>query len=69
MGLLVLIPFKVFLRTHCLLQPSQRSRPMRAVSAKNATLKEASSGSDGGDDHGEEDEIGIDDDDDDDFVL
>ncbi|CAL8462872.1 g2406 [Coccomyxa elongata] len=31
--------------------PSQRSRPTRAVSAKKATLKEASSGSDGGDDH------------------
>ncbi|BDA48133.1 probable DNA-binding protein RHL1 at N-terminal half [Coccomyxa sp. Obi] len=47
--------------------PSQRSRPMRAVSAKKTTLKEASSESDGGDDH-EEDHI-ENDDDDDEFVI
>ena len=50
-----------------MLQPSQRSRPMRAVSAKKATLKEASSDSDGGDPLGEDDEI--ENDDDDDFVI
>ena len=50
-----------------MLQPSQRSRPMRAVSAKKPTLREASLESNGGDDNGEEDEI--ENDDDDDFVV